>query len=268
LSIADPQFVWARLDAYEADYPWMRIGQKVTFQTVAYPGEKFAGKVVYIDPVFNSKTRTFAIGAICPDQGGRLKTGMLIRATLEAQMTADGKVVTGRTAADRAPLVIPASAPLLTGRRSVVYVAVAGKEGVFEGREVVLGPKAKNHYLVVSGLEEGERVVVNGNFKIDSAVQILARSSMMDIEGGHSATAHQLHGGSQVMHEHYRTERMHSRTRNRLESDQAHSDMRSQLEPNDASRSGRRRHERTIIQRRKPGQYGDTTRRHMPLTGQ
>ncbi len=95
---------------------------------------------------------------------------------------------------DIAPLVIPASAPLITGKRAVVYVAHSEKEGIFEGREIVLGPKAGDYYLVSDGLEQGERVVVNGNFKIDSALQILAKPSMMSPEGGVPMTGHAHHG--------------------------------------------------------------------------
>jgi Cu(I)/Ag(I) efflux system membrane fusion protein len=80
----------------------------------------------------------------------------------------------------RAPLVIPDSAPLITGKRAVVYVAVPGMPGTFEGREVGLGPRAKGYYIVRKGLKKGDLVVVNGNFKIDSAVQILAKPSMME----------------------------------------------------------------------------------------
>jgi membrane fusion protein, copper/silver efflux system len=90
--IGDPRYVWAKLDAYEVDYPWLRKGQRVVFQTDAYPGELFEGKVVYIDPVFNNKTRTFTVAAISPDPGGRLKAGMLVRAVIHAELTADGKV--------------------------------------------------------------------------------------------------------------------------------------------------------------------------------
>jgi Cu(I)/Ag(I) efflux system membrane fusion protein len=81
--------------------------------------------------------------------------------------------------ADRLPLVIPATAPLLTGTRAVVYVAVPGQAGVFEGRDVVLGRRAGDYYLVREGLEEGELVVMNGAFKIDSTLQIQGKTSMM-----------------------------------------------------------------------------------------
>jgi len=93
------------------------------------------------------------------------------------------------------PLVIPSSAPLITGKRAVVYVAVPDKEGIFQGREIVLGPRAGDYYLVDEGLKEGEMVVVNGNFKIDSALQIQAKPSMMNPEGGGQAPGHALHGG-------------------------------------------------------------------------
>ena len=79
----------------------------------------------------------------------------------------------------KAPLVIPTSAPLVTGKRAIVYVALPDRPRTYEGREIVLGPRAGDYYLVRHGLREGELVVVNGNFKIDSAMQILARPSMM-----------------------------------------------------------------------------------------
>lgn len=79
------------------------------------------------------------------------------------------------------PLVIPVSAALVTGKRAVVYVELPDTERpTFEGREVVLGPRAGDHYIVESGLQEGEEVVTQGNFKIDSALQILAKPSMMN----------------------------------------------------------------------------------------
>ena len=83
------------------------------------------------------------------------------------------------------PLVIPATAPLITGKRAVVYVRIPdANKPTFEGRQVVLGPRAADYYLVREGLAEGEIVVTNGNFKIDSALQILAKPSMMSAESG------------------------------------------------------------------------------------
>ncbi len=78
------------------------------------------------------------------------------------------------------PLVIPASAPLITGARAIVYVRVPDDELIiYEGREITLGPRAGDYYHVRDGLEEGELVVVKGNFKLDSELQLDGRPSMM-----------------------------------------------------------------------------------------
>jgi Cu(I)/Ag(I) efflux system membrane fusion protein len=111
-----------------------------------------------------------------------------------------------------APLVIPASAPLITGKRAVVYVADPKNEGVFEGREIILGPRAGDYYLVNEGLKEGERVVTNGNFKIDSALQILAKPSMMNPEGGAPPPGHAHHGGMSMSEETIKGEKTHGKT--------------------------------------------------------
>lgn len=93
------------------------------------------------------------------------------------------------------PLVIPISAALLTGTRAIVYVQVPdAEEPTYEGREIVLGPRAGDYYLVKAGLKEGELVVTNGNFKLDSALQISAKPSMMTPEGGGGGGGHD-HGG-------------------------------------------------------------------------
>jgi Cu(I)/Ag(I) efflux system membrane fusion protein len=92
-------------------------------------------------------------------------------------------------------LVIPRSAVLFSGTRSVVYVAVPDAEKpTYEGREVLLGPRTGDFYLVREGLREGERVVVNGAFRIDSAMQIAAKPSMMTPGGGGGGNPHAGHG--------------------------------------------------------------------------
>ena len=79
------------------------------------------------------------------------------------------------------PLVIPESAILFTGKRSIVYVEVPDQpDPTYEQRDVTLGPRAGNNYIVFSGLKEGEQVVVKGNFQIDSSIQILGEPSMMN----------------------------------------------------------------------------------------
>ncbi len=89
------------------------------------------------------------------------------------------------------PLVIPVSAALVTGTRAIVYVQVPNTDKpTFEGREIVLGPRAGDYYLVRHGLSEGELVVVKGNFKIDSSLQIMAKPSMMTPEGAGGGGMH------------------------------------------------------------------------------
>jgi Cu(I)/Ag(I) efflux system membrane fusion protein len=234
-TIADLSRVWIKLDAYESDLPWVRYGQQVAFETEAFPGETFTGTIAFVDPVLDAKTRTVNVRVNVPNPNGKLKPGMFVRGLVRATLAEDGHVVSRQLAgkwmcpmhpeivkdgpgacdicgmplvraetlgyvsdAERAlpPLVVPASAPLVTGKRAVVYVAVPDKPGTFEGREIVLGPRASDYYVVMSGLAEGERVVVEGNFKIDSAVQILAKPSMMQPTAGTAPIEHAAEQGT------------------------------------------------------------------------
>lgn len=178
-SIADLRTVWVELDAYEKDLPWVHVGDAARFEAEALPGRVFTGKVVFIDPFLNNTTRTVRVRLEVPNPDGALKPGMLVHG-LQRTPAARGQQ----------PLVIPESAPLVTGKRAVVYVADPGKEGVFTGREIVLGPRAGAYYVVQNGLSEGERVVTRGSFMIDSAAQIEAKPSMMNPEGGAAGGMH------------------------------------------------------------------------------
>ena len=198
-TIGNPQNVWAMFDAFASDFPWIKLGQEVEFQSDAYPGEIFRGKAIYLDPYFDEKTRTVKVGVLCTDHKGKLKPEMLVRGAAYATLSSGHRVHVGPSEEQMKMLVIPDTAPLITGKRAVVYVAVAGKPGTYEGREVVLGPRARGYYVVRKGLQEGEKVVVNGNFKIDSAIQILAKPSMMEHAGGETMTMQHDHGGSQAM---------------------------------------------------------------------
>ena len=221
-TIADLSHVWVKLDAYESDMKWVRYGQPVSITTEAYPGETFDGRIAFISPVLHEDTRTVKLRIDAKNPQGKLKPGMFVRATVKPRLAASGQVmsqelsdkwicrmhpgvvkdesgdcdicgmplvrteslgyVSEEQVADK-PLVIPTSAPLITGKRAVVYVEVPGEEKpTYEGREVVLGPRADEYYIVESGLQEEERVVTQGNFKIDSALQIQAKDSMMSAE--------------------------------------------------------------------------------------
>lgn len=230
--VADLTRVWVQLDAYESDLAWLRYAQEVTFEAEAYPGETFKGAIAFIDPLLDPMTRTVKVRVNVSNADGRLKPEMFVRAGVRAAVAGDGQVVrsdlqgkwispmhpeivkdgpgtcdvcgmplvraedlgyvTAGEASTVPPLVIPASAPLLTGKRAVVYVALP-EEGTYEGRDVVLGPRAGDSYLVREGLKEGEQVVVNGAFKIDSSLQIQGKPSLMAPEGSSTPVGHQ-HG--------------------------------------------------------------------------
>jgi Cu(I)/Ag(I) efflux system membrane fusion protein len=237
-TIANPRVLWVRLDAYASDFPWIRLGQEVEFETDAYPGMTLKGKIVFIDPEFNPETLVFKVGALYTDRKGLLKPNMLVRGVILASMKSGGESVTEvatrsmkgipkmkRT--NLAPLVIPDTAPLITGERAIVYVQVPDKPGNYVGREVKLGPRGKGYYIVKNGLHKGEMVVVNGNFKIDSAVQILAKSSMMTQKAGKLPVDHYRHVESppipteakagQAAHKHVKSRKLKMRPTSRKE---------------------------------------------------
>jgi Cu(I)/Ag(I) efflux system membrane fusion protein len=234
-TIAELSHVWVMLDVYESDLVWVQYGQKVSFEVEAFPGEHFEGRIAFIDPVVNPGTRTVKVRVNVDNPRLRLKPDMFVRAVIRSRVLGDGRTLdpdlagkwigpmhpeivkdhrgtcdicgmplvraeelgfAGETPDEDPPLIIPVTAPLITGKRAVVYIKVPGaKKPTFEGREVQLGPRAGGFYIVEEGLHEGEEVVVNGSFKIDSAMQIQAKPSMMSPEGGAPPSVHQ-HGGS------------------------------------------------------------------------
>jgi len=186
-TLADISRVWVVLEAYESDLPLLRLGQSVEFRTDSVPGKAFKARVIYVDPFLNEESRTVRVRMEAANPGLDLKPGMYVRAVKRAAARPS-------TAEGEAPLVVPATAPLLTGKRAVVYVELPGREGIYEGREVVLGPKAGDWFIVREGLAEGEVVVVQGAFKSDSALQIQAKPSMMNPDAGPPAVSGHDHG--------------------------------------------------------------------------
>lgn len=192
-TIADLSRLWVLLEAYESDLPWLRYGQRVEFSSLSFPGETFHAVISFIDPVVDALKRTVRVRAIVDNSSHRLKPDMFVSGIVASRLDNNGKVVDpNRTISDdEAPLLIPVTAPLLTGTRAVVYIELDSEDGpLFEGREVQLGPRAGDFYVVMDGLEEGEMVVTNGAFKIDSELQIRAKPSMMSADGGGGITGH------------------------------------------------------------------------------
>ncbi|MCK4958102.1 MAG: efflux RND transporter periplasmic adaptor subunit [Planctomycetes bacterium] len=231
-TIADLSKVWVKLDAYESDLEWLRYGQAIEFTTISYPGHIFKGTISFIDPILNDRTRTVKIRVNVSNPDGRLKPGMFVKAVVRSQVAGGGRIMDANLAGkwicpmhpeivkdtsgkcdlckmplvrtetlgylsdDRAsaemPLVIPATAALITGKRAVVYVKLPDTDKpTYEGREIALGPRAGDYYIVRQGLAQGELVVVKGNFKIDSSLQILAKPSMMSPPASTESAEHE-----------------------------------------------------------------------------
>ena len=191
-TIADLSKLWVIFDAYETDLAWLAIGQTVSFTSRSFPGEQFEAVITFIDPILDAKARTARVRAEVDNSRGRLKPDMFTQGVVRSMLDADGNVTTAdQDASDKAPLLIPATAPLVTGKRAVVYVELPqDNDRLFEGRNVELGPRAGDYYIVKEGLVEGERVVTNGAFKIDAELQIRAKPSMMSPDGGAPPPAH------------------------------------------------------------------------------
>lgn len=176
--IGDLSKVWVLFDVYESDLAWVKPGAEVEFTVRSLPGETFSGKISFVDPVIDPATRVARARVEVPNPKGQLKPDMF----------ATGRV-RGESRTDESEIVIPRSAILWTGERSVVYVAGESGHG-FLLREVTLGPSLGDSTVISSGLVAGESVVVNGAFNIDAAAQLSGLPSMMDPGGGPAMKGH------------------------------------------------------------------------------
>jgi Cu(I)/Ag(I) efflux system membrane fusion protein len=172
--IADLSHVWVMFDGYESDLPFLNTGDKLVFTVQAIPGEKYSGKIIFIDPVVDPTTRVSKVRVEINNQSGKIKPEMFATGIVQANLTEF-----------KDKLVIPRSAVLWTGKRSIVYVKQAGTdEPVFKIREIGLGPMLGNSYIVADGLTEGEEIVTQGTFSVDAAAQLEGKPSMMNPAGG------------------------------------------------------------------------------------
>ncbi len=182
--MADLSRVWALFDAYESDLSWISLGQNVEFTAQAIPGKTFSGKVTFIDPLVDASSRITKVRVEVPNSGLQFKPEMFVNGIVQSRKAGSGD-----------QLIIPQSAVLWTGTRSVVYVKLPGDGNpAFKMREITLGSSMKDTYVVADGLEEGEEIVTNGTFSVDAAAQLAGKTSMMNPSGGKVSTGHD-HGG-------------------------------------------------------------------------
>ena len=178
--VTDLSNVWVMFDAYESDLPFIKTGDKLTFTLQALPGVNFTGNIVFIDPVIDPVTRVAKVRVEMNNESGRLKPEMFASGIVKANLDQY-----------RNKLVIPRSAVLWTGARSIVYIKQPDiDEPVFKMREIELGPYLGNSYVVVNGLNEGEEIVTNGTFGVDAAAQLEGKPSMMNPSGGAASAGH------------------------------------------------------------------------------
>ena len=156
--IADLSVVWVQAQIYEQDLPLMHLGQEATVSLSYYPDRKFGGRVTYIYPTVDEKTRTAKVRMEFHNPGLFLKPGMFVTVEATAELAPDA-------------LLVPDTAILRSGEKNTVFVALEG--GKFDPRHVVIGARSDNNmYQVLSGLNEGERVVTSGQFMLDSESQL------------------------------------------------------------------------------------------------
>jgi len=176
--IADLSKVWIMFDAYESDLQFLHIGEKLSFTLQALPGIDFTGNIIFIDPVIDPVTRVAKVRVETGNQSGKLKP----------EMFASGIVSTALNEY-RDNMVIPKTAVLWTGKRSVVYVKQPGTdEPIFKLREIGLGPMLGESYVITDGLTEGEEIVTSGTFSVDAAAQLEGKPSMMNPIGGKTSS--------------------------------------------------------------------------------
>ncbi len=230
--LADLDSVWLYLDIYESELGMIRYGQEVVASTESYPGEEFTGRVWFINPTLNEESRTVKVIVSLQNTRRKLKPGMFVSARVEVPLLADGTAapsgVEGRWSCSMHPqvlqdeagpcpecqmalvqipgepatasvaalvLAIPLTSVLDSGTRKLVHVAV-GNDDVYRPVEVKLGPRSGDFYPVLEGLKEGDRVVVRGNFLLDSQFQIAGLPSLLYPDGQAPSAGHAGHGGN------------------------------------------------------------------------
>ncbi len=230
--IADLSVVWLMLELFPEEASQVRFGQKVEAVVQSLPGEIFTGRVAFIDPVVDEKTRTVGVRVEILNPDNRLRPGDYASATVKIPVTTGGNVYDAelagkwisprhpqiiRDAPGRCPLshvelistsqlgyarqpaekertlVVPRDAVLMAGDNSVVYVET--EPGRFEIRPVVLGPLTETEAVILAGVKEGEQVATSGNFLIDSQMQLAGNPSLIDPTRAIEQMAQRRHGG-------------------------------------------------------------------------
>ena len=169
--IANLKSVWVTFDLYETDLKTVHVGDKINMEFSSYPGKIFIGQVNFINPIVDPATQVAQIRVIYTNTFKPVYPGTSVKGLLNSQPKDDQKII-----------ILPKTAVLWTGKRSIVYVKdQTSNEPTFHLREVILGALNTSGYAIEKGLEVGEEVVVNGVFTIDAAAQLAGKNSMMNL---------------------------------------------------------------------------------------
>jgi Cu(I)/Ag(I) efflux system membrane fusion protein len=152
--IADLSTVWVDVDIYEYELPWIRQGMPAEMHLAYIPGRRFRGRVLYVYPYLENKTRTARLRLEFSNPDYLLKPDMYANVYLKSAVSHDS-------------LVIPQEAVLQSGERNIVFISLGN--GKFQPRRVELGVEGThNEYQILGGLKEGEEVVISAQFMLDS----------------------------------------------------------------------------------------------------
>ncbi|MGH9561019.1 MAG: efflux RND transporter periplasmic adaptor subunit, partial [Terracidiphilus sp.] len=157
-TIADLSTVWVQAQAFQSDLGRIKVGDPAILTVDTFPGKTFHGRVDFIYPQLDMDTRTARVRLIFPNPNLQLKPGMFVNVTLKVPMGEQ--------------LVIPATGVLQSGTRAIAFVDRS--DGYIEPRDVQLGARVGDDFIVLKGLKPGEQVVTSANFLIDSESQLQA----------------------------------------------------------------------------------------------
>lgn len=185
-TISNLSKLWAIFDAYETDLPFLKVGDQLEYTLQSVPGKVYKGRIAFINPMIDASSRTAKIRVEADNRDRNLKPEMYATAQITAPLKGYSK-----------EMVIPKSAVLWTGKRSIVYVKEPNTSTpAFKLREIVLGPSLGDQYVIMSGLENGEEIVTNGAFTVDASAQLEGKVSMMNNDQSAASAGHQ-HGNTE-----------------------------------------------------------------------
>lgn len=169
-TVTDLSKLWLRLDVYETDLPFVSVGDNIQFTVAGRPSETKQAQVSFIDPLIDPNTRAASLRAEISNGAMQLKPEMFVTA----------KISSGKSTAIT-DLVVPRTAILWTGKRSMVYVKIPNAEvPSFEMREVTLGNRLGENYQITAGLQAGEEIVTQGAFAVDASAQLSGKPSLLN----------------------------------------------------------------------------------------